>query len=118
MKIRSPRHLRYIAGLSCLVYGWHDDTGISHHLLRAGGKSTGTKACDSLCIPLSHFNHDRLHANGNEVVFLANNSWDYLRMLRWLKEVNSRSPDKRIREATAVDEAIVFYERLRGYENI
>lgn len=118
MKIRSPRHMRYIAGLSCLINGFWDETGIGHHLLRAGGKAAGTKGCDSLAVPMSHFNHQMLHANGNEVAFFANHGWDYLRLLWWLKATNELSPDKKIREATAVDEAIAFYERLRGYENI
>jgi hypothetical protein len=111
-KIRSEAHRKYIASLDCLISRYWDETVIDHHLLRAGGKATGTRACDSLCIPLRSFNHDRLHTNGNEVVFLANNGWPYLEVLYWLKDVNSRSPDKRIRKATAVDSAIELYKRL------
>ncbi len=114
IKIRSKTHRRYIASLPCVVGGYWNETVISHHLLRAGGKATGTKACDSLLIPLTNFNHQQLHSNGNEVVFLSNNGVDYLHMLHWLKEINQGSPDKRIRESTAVDKAIEFYIRLRG----
>lgn len=111
MKIRSEKHLRYVAGLNCLINNAWDETVIPHHLLRAGGKGIGTKACDSLCVPLSHFNHERLHANGNEVVFLINNGWPYLNVLYLVQEINSNSPDKRIREATTVLEAIEFYKK-------
>ncbi len=112
MKIRSPKHVAYIAAMDCLINGEWDETVVEHHLLRAGGKATGTKACDSLCVPLSHNNHDALHRNGDEVGFLAGKDIDYLEMLYWLKDVNSRSPDARIRCTTAVDEAIELYIRL------
>ena len=47
----------------------------------------------------------------NEIAFLANHGWDYLRMLNTLKEINANSPVERIRNATAVDEAIRHYSQ-------
>lgn len=111
VKHRSPAHRAYVASLPCLITGFWNETNIGHHLLKAGGHSMGSKACDSLTIPLQHFYHDRLHANGNEIAFLANHGWDYLRMLNTLKEINANSPVERIRNATAVDEAIRHYSQ-------
>ena len=110
-KHRSPAHRAYVASLPCLIAGFWNETNVDHHLLRAGGHSTGSKACDSLTVPLQHFYHDRLHANGDEIAFFANHGWDYLRLLHEIKKINANSPVERIRSATAIDDAIKFYSR-------
>lgn len=113
MKIRSKKHRKYVSGLSCLISQYWDDTVSAHHLLRAGGKGMGNKACDSLCIPLRSIVHEKLHKDGNEVTFLAYYGWNYLNLLETVKEINSLSPDRQIRESTAVDEAIKYYKELK-----
>ncbi len=98
MKIRSKKHLAFVASQPCILSGYWNDTVVPHHLLRAGGKGMGIKACDSLVVPLTSFMHDALHKNGNEVVFFANRGLDYEAVKQIARDLSNRSPDKRIRE--------------------
>lgn len=98
MKIRSPKHLRYVASQDCCVCGWWDETVVPHHLLRAGGKGMGTKACDSKAVPLHHDCHQELHLYGDEVEWFALNGEEYEDIIELAKVLSAGSPDKRIRE--------------------
>ena len=114
-KIRSKRHLAYVASLPCLVNRYWDKTGVPHHLLRAGGKAGGIKECDSLAIPLLHLTHRMLHESGNEVVFLLNNGWPYLEVLYVLRDqIIPGSPNKKIRESVAIHRAIQRQLSIEG----
>ena len=97
-KIRSPIHLAFVRSHACIVTGYKGNTVVAHHLLRAGGKGLGTKACDSLAVPLSSYVHDALHKNGNEVAFFVNHGLNYESVKEIARKLSFESPDKRIRE--------------------
>lgn len=71
---------------------------VPHHLLRAGGKGMGTKACDSKCVPLHHECHQSLHLHGDEVEWFALRGLDYESVIERTLILSASSPDKRIRE--------------------
>ncbi len=98
-KIRSEKHLAYVRRQACIISGHKGESVIAHHLLRAGGKGMGTKACDSLTVPLTTLIHDALHKNGNEESFFANHGLNYEVVKALAMQFASLSPDKRIREA-------------------
>ena len=102
-KVRSEKHRRFIASKACIITGLRDGVQ-SHHLLRAGDHSMGSKACDSWCIPLHHTIHDALHKNGNEVVFFTNHGMDYEDVKRIAVTYSTLSPDKKIREVVKLRE--------------
>lgn len=58
----------------------------------------GTKACDSMCVPLHHECHQSLHLHGDEVDWFALRGWEYGRVLELRGELVAGSPDKKIRE--------------------
>lgn len=101
MKIRSSRHLSFVRQQPCLISSLVGDFIVAHHLLRAGGKGMGTKACDSLVVPLTSFMHDSLHRNGNEVAFFAKYGIDYEAVKQAARAFALESPDKKIREAVS-----------------
>lgn len=95
-KIRSEKHLAYIRSQPCIITGYVGEAVVAHHLLRMGGKGLGTKACDSLVVPLTSFMHDMLHRNGNEVAFFANHGKPYETIQSIVEQLALKSPDKRI----------------------
>lgn len=95
--IRSPQHLAYVRSRPCMISGDEGRMVVAHHLLRAGGKGMGIKACDSLVVPLTSFLHDMLHRNGNEVSFFANHGLSYEKVLDIAKNLARNSPDIEIR---------------------
>ncbi len=86
-KIRSEKHLRFVAGLPCLVTGREFDGVQAHHLLRVEGKGMGTKAGDNHTIPLHHTAHDALHRHGKEPEFLAERGIDGVQAAATLYEL-------------------------------
>lgn len=67
----------------------------------------GTKACDSLVIPLTSFNHGMLHRCGDEEFFLLNHRVDYLEMLYFIRdEIIANSPCHKIKTAISIHNAI------------
>lgn len=97
-KVRSRKHLEFVASLPSMISGYRGDFIIGHHLLRAGGKAMGTKACDSLVVPLTHQEHMDLHANGNEIKWFEKHGWSYDRVLRYQNSLVMRSPCPNIRK--------------------
>lgn len=96
-KVRSPKHRRYVAMKPCLVCGWWNETIVPHHLLRGGGKGMGTKACDSMCVPLHDTCHKLLHMDGKEVEWFNEMGLKYEEVLDAVKNLCITSPCKKIR---------------------
>lgn len=113
-KIRSPKHLAWVASQHCFLTGAKDETGIAHHLLKAGGHSLSEKDGDDLSLPLTSLMHDRLHRHGNEVDFFMLFNQPYLNVLGFIKEMNKQSPCAKIRASGAVDRAIERQKRIEG----
>ena len=63
-RLRDPGHLRYVAGLSCLVCGRKPVH--AHHLRFAQPKALGRKVSDEFTVPLCNLHHRELHTHGNE----------------------------------------------------
>lgn len=98
-KIRSAKHRKFVSEQPCMITGYQDEGVDPHHLLRSGGKSMGTKACDSKCIPLMHKYHMELHANGDEVLYLDLMGIGYDVAEAEALRLARLSPCKKIREA-------------------
>ena len=99
MKIRSKKHLRFIASQPCMICGVWDETVVPHHLLRSGGKGMGTKACDGETVPMCHYHHQQLHLNGDEIHFFNLYGLDYESVLDTARYYCIESPCKKIKEA-------------------
>jgi hypothetical protein len=63
-RLRDPGHLRYVAGLSCLVCGRKPVH--AHHLRFAQPKALGRKVSDEFTVPLCNLHHRELHTRSNE----------------------------------------------------
>jgi hypothetical protein len=63
-RLRDPGHLRYVAGLSCLVCGRKPVH--AHHLRFAQPKALGRKVSDEFTVPLCNLHHRELHTCSNE----------------------------------------------------
>jgi hypothetical protein len=63
-RLRDPGHLRYVAGLSCLVCGRKPVH--AHHLRFAQPKALGRKVSDEFTVPLCNLHHRELHSCRNE----------------------------------------------------
>jgi Rad52/22 family double-strand break repair protein len=63
-RLRDPGHLRYVAGLSCLVCGRNPVH--AHHLRFAQPKALGRKVSDEFTVPLCNLHHRELHTCSNE----------------------------------------------------
>jgi hypothetical protein len=63
-RLRDPGHLRYVAGLSCLVCGRKPVH--AHHLRFAQPKALGRKVSDEFTVPLCNLHHRELHNCSNE----------------------------------------------------
>jgi hypothetical protein len=98
-KIRCKKHLKHVASLPCLVCEEWNETVVPHHLLRFGGKGVGTKACDSLTVPLCHAHHSELHRMGDELAFF--DMYGYIP--RWVADmvfmICMTSPSEKIKDA-------------------
>ena len=99
MKIRSPKHRKFVASQPCIITGYQGERGVPHHLMRVDGtKGVGTKSCDRWCIPLEFSIHEALHNNGDEIAFFTNHGMPYERVMLKARCLAQQSPDKRIRE--------------------
>lgn len=107
MKIRSEKHRRFVASRPCIITGRQGEGVQSHHLLRAGGKGLGTKACDSLCVPLYYMTHDALHRMGDEIAFFANHGLDYEYVKTIAKFLALASPCSKIRNLTFNNKEVI-----------
>lgn len=96
-KVRSAKHKSYVASQPCCVCGWHDDTIVPHHLLRGGGKGMGTKACDSMCVPLHDTCHRQLHLDGKEIEWFNSKGLDYEDVLQIAAYLSATSPCKKVK---------------------
>lgn len=96
MKIRSSKHRKFVSEQPCIITGATEGVQ-AHHLLRAGGKAMGTKACDRWLVPLHWTIHDALHKNGNEVAFFANHGLSYDVVTAFAMQFCSISPCKKIK---------------------
>lgn len=67
----SPKHARMVAQLPSLVSGAQGETIVPHHLLRTGEHGAGRKSSDRWAVPLTHAEHQALHASGDEDGFFA-----------------------------------------------
>jgi Rad52/22 family double-strand break repair protein len=63
-RLRDPGHLRYVAGLSCLVCGRKPSH--AHHLRFAQPRALGRKVSDEFTVPLCNLHHREVHSRGNE----------------------------------------------------
>ena len=63
-RLRDPGHLRYVAGLACLVCGRKPSH--AHHLRFAQPKALGRKVSDEFTVPLCNLHHREVHTRGNE----------------------------------------------------
>jgi DNA recombination protein Rad52 len=63
-RLRDPGHLRYVAGLVCLVCGRKPSH--AHHLRFAQPRALGRKVSDEFTVPLCNLHHREVHNRGNE----------------------------------------------------
>lgn len=96
-KIRSKEHREFVASQPCIITGLTEGVQ-AHHLLRASGKGMGTKACDSLCIPLHYKYHNDLHKHGDEILYLDLWGVDYEMAKDMAEFLCMKSPCKKIKE--------------------
>ncbi len=65
-------YTRWVATLSCVNCGIHDETIVAHHLKHRyapyGGGGMGLKADDWLTMPLCYSCHDRAHNGDSDVL--------------------------------------------------
>src|SRR5262245_26251237 len=66
-RLRDPGHLRYVAGLSCLVCGRKPVH--AHHLRFAQPTALGRKVSDEFTVPLCNLHHRELHNCSKEEVW-------------------------------------------------
>lgn len=99
--MKSIKHRRFVASQPCLITGRVGDDIHPHHLLRAGGKGMGLKACDSLCVPLHFEMHNALHRNGDEEAFFEDHGFSYEIVKECAQLYCKRSPDEKIRRLYA-----------------
>ena len=64
-RLRSPKYLRSLRELPCLVCGLTPG-GVAHHLLRAEDRGVGLKTSDKYAVPLCNDCHTQLHMTGDE----------------------------------------------------
>jgi hypothetical protein len=75
LRIRNKAHLRYVAGLPCMVC-WTKPCQ-AHHLLTAQPRAMGRKTGDQFVVPLCAPHHRMLHdVTGNERQFFADHGHD------------------------------------------
>lgn len=68
--VSGKKHLAWIRTLPCVICGkWGPNH--PHHLMRGVSRGMGMRAEDRFVIPLCHIDHDKLHANGDEISFLS-----------------------------------------------
>lgn len=113
-KIRSPKHLKWVATNPCFLTGMRDGAVVGHHLLLCGGHGIATKEDDSLTLPLTAMMHDKLHRAGDEIEFFKLFNYTYLDVLGFIREMNKQSPCHKIRASEAVDRAIERQKRIEG----
>jgi hypothetical protein len=63
-RLRDPGHLRYVAGLGCLVCGRKPSH--AHHLRFAQPRALGRKVSDEFTVPLCNLHHREVHTGGHE----------------------------------------------------
>jgi hypothetical protein len=63
-RYRNREHLRYVAGLACLVCGRKPSD--PHHLRHAQPRAPGRKASDEFAVPLCRVHHRSVHRAGDE----------------------------------------------------
>ncbi|MEQ8747373.1 Rad52/Rad22 family DNA repair protein [Pyruvatibacter sp.] len=73
---RDKNHLRYVAGLSCLVCGRKPSQ--AHHITYAQRRGLGQKVSDEFTVPLCTIHHRQLHDHGNEKTWWATHAIDPL----------------------------------------
>jgi len=62
--IRDEKHRRFIASLPCIVTGIEGSSQAAH--IRKGLYAMGMKPDDSLCVPLTWWQHSKQHDIGEE----------------------------------------------------
>ena len=67
--IRDKAHMTFLKTLDCCICG--RSSGPPHHLLRGSDKCAGRTAGDNFALPMCPKHHHALHADGNEVRYLA-----------------------------------------------
>jgi hypothetical protein len=70
-RLRDPFHLRYVAGLGCLVCGRKPSH--AHHLRFAQPRALGRKVSDEFTVPLCNLHHREVHTRGNEEAWWQEN---------------------------------------------
>src|SRR5262245_17554879 len=70
-RLRDPGHLRYVAGLACLVCGRKPSH--AHHLRFAQPRALGRKVSDEFTVPLCNLHHREVHTRGNEEAWWQEN---------------------------------------------
>lgn len=63
-RLRDKNHLRFVAGLACLVCGRIPSD--PHHIRFAQDRALGRKVSDEYTVPLCRTHHRELHRHGNE----------------------------------------------------
>ena len=94
-KIRSEKHLKWVGTQASILSGLPGE--VAHHLLRAGGKAMGTKACDTLAVSLTHLEHDKLHRWGDEVAFFKHYGLEYETVKKLAANFCKESPCNKVR---------------------
>lgn len=67
-RLRSKKHLRFIATLPCCISGRQGETQAAH--IRSGCYSMGMKPSDDLVVPLSVTEHRLQHEIGEEKFYM------------------------------------------------
>lgn len=98
-RVRSRRHLDWVATLCCAVPGCpiaHRDTVVPHHLTCGPEpKARGLKASDIWTVPLCYRHHGpgvagSLHERGDERAWWADKGLDPIVMASWLAFLSMR----------------------------
>jgi DNA recombination protein Rad52 len=87
-RLRDPFHLRYVAGLGCLVCGRKPSH--AHHLRFAQPRALGRKVSDEFTVPLCNLHHREVHTRGNEEVWWQENKLSPLAVARELWATSRR----------------------------
>lgn len=87
-RLRDPGHLRYVAGLACLVCGRKPSH--AHHLRFAQPKALGRKVSDEFTVPLCNLHHREVHTRGSEEAWWQENKLSPLAIARELWATSRR----------------------------
>lgn len=81
-RLRDPGHLRYVAGLACLVCGRKPSH--AHHIRFAQPRALGRKVSDEFTVPLCNLHHRDVHTRVNEETWWQENKLSPLAIAREL----------------------------------